>query len=54
VETYWRNGAEWKQLVEAGMRQDWSWKIGGERYVEVYSSAIRRHAEERERLHTVR
>lgn len=54
VETYWRNGAEWNQLVETGMRQDWSWKTGGERYVEVYSSAIRRHAEERERLHTVR
>lgn len=26
----------WKEIVEAGMRQDWSWEASARRYVEVY------------------
>jgi starch synthase len=50
VETYWQNAATWRQLVETGMRQDWSWTASAEQYVEAYASACRRHQEERERL----
>jgi starch synthase len=50
VETYWQNAAAWRQLVETGMQQDWSWKASAQRYVEVYAAAISRHQQERERL----
>jgi starch synthase len=54
VETYWQNAAVWRQLIEAGMQQDWSWNNSAQRYLEVYASATRRHQEERERLKAVR
>jgi starch synthase len=50
VETYWQDGATWRQLVETGMRQDWSWKASSQHYVTAYASACRRHQEDRERL----
>jgi starch synthase len=50
VEAYWQNAAAWRQLVELGMQQDWSWKASAQRYLEVYAGARRRHHEERERL----
>lgn len=50
VETYWQNPATWQQLVETGMKQDWSWTNSAQRYLEVYAQASRRHQEERERL----
>jgi starch synthase len=50
VEAYWQNAAAWRQLVETGMQQDWSWKASAQRYLEVYAGARRRHHEERERL----
>jgi starch synthase len=50
VETYWQNAPVWRQLVMAGMQQDWSWNASAQRYLEVYANATRRHQEERERL----
>jgi starch synthase len=50
VETYWQNQDTWRQLVETGMRQDWSWTASSQRYLEAYASASRRHHEDRERL----
>ena len=52
--TYWQNAAVWRQLVETGMRQDWSWTGSANRYLEVYAHATRRHQEERERLKATR
>jgi starch synthase len=54
VQTYWDNVPVWRQLVETGMKQDWSWSASAERYVEVYAHASRRHQEERERLKAAR
>jgi starch synthase len=54
LSTYWQNEATWRQLVEAGMRQDWSWTASAQRYVEIYASAGRRHHEERERQKMLR
>jgi starch synthase len=50
IETYWQNADTWRQLVETGMRQDWSWTASSQRYLDVYASACRRHQEERVRL----
>ena len=50
VMPYCQNPDTSRQLVETGMRQDWSWTASAQRYVEAYASACRRHHEERERL----
>jgi starch synthase len=50
VQAYWQDEPAWRQLVETGMQQDWSWKASADRYVEVYANASRRHHQERERL----
>ena len=50
VQTYWDNVPVWRQLVETGLKQDWSWTASAQRYLEVYAHATRRHQEERERL----
>jgi starch synthase len=50
VQTYWQNADAWRQLVEAGMQQDWSWKASAQRYLEVYANASQHHQLERERL----
>jgi len=50
LETYWQNESTWRQLVETGMQQDWSWKASARQYALVYENACRRHREERERL----
>ena len=39
----------WRQLVETGMRQDWSWRKSAERYVEVYERVVARHQEQVQR-----
>jgi starch synthase len=50
VEAYWQNQPLWQQLVETGMRQDWSWGASAARYVDTYTQAGQRHRDERERL----
>lgn len=54
IETYWDNVPVWRQLVETGLQQDWSWTASAQRYLEVYAHATRRHQEERERLKATR
>ena len=50
VETYWQNQDVWQQLVETGMRQDWSWAASAQHYEQAYIAAKSRHKELRERL----
>ncbi len=38
--------ATWKQLVETGMKQDWSWSQSARRYIEVYDQTRARAAQE--------
>jgi starch synthase len=33
---------QWKNLVETGMRQDWSWQRSAKKYVELYLKAATR------------
>lgn len=33
---------KWNQIVEAGMRQDWSWSESARRYVQLYETTIQR------------
>jgi starch synthase len=54
IETYWQDSAIWQQLVETGMRQDWSWGTSARHYTEAYHLASQRHREMRERLKTQR
>jgi starch synthase len=50
LDTYWQKSAGWRQLVETGMQQDWSWKASAQQYLETYARACQRHQDERERL----
>jgi starch synthase len=50
VATYWQDPAVWQQLVETGMRQDWSWGYSATTYLEAYAAAKNRHREARERV----
>jgi starch synthase len=50
VEMYWNDQAAWRRLVEAGMKQDWSWSASAKRYLDVYAQAATQHSLERERL----
>jgi starch synthase len=52
VATYWQNPAVWQQLVETGMRQDWSWAASARQYELAYVAAKERRRELRERLKT--
>ncbi len=36
----YRHNVEWDRIVQAGMRQDWSWKQSAEKYLDVYQSAV--------------
>jgi len=36
--------AVWRQLVETGMRQDWSWRTSAQQYVELYNRMLSRAA----------
>ncbi len=38
----YRNREKWSQLIETGMRQDWSWKPRAQAYLEVYKKALSR------------
>jgi len=38
----YREKPVWNQLIETGMRQDWSWRKSAEQYVEVYERTITR------------
>ena len=31
---------QWKQIVETGMRQDWSWAVSAKKYVDVYAKTV--------------
>jgi len=42
VETY-RDRPTWKQLIETGMRQDWSWSRSAADYVSVYENAMSKY-----------
>jgi starch synthase len=37
-----RQPAVWQQLVQTGMRQDWSWAASAKRYVELYQKTMQR------------
>ncbi len=37
VDMYQYNQPQWGKIVEAGMRDDWSWKQSAKRYMEIYS-----------------
>jgi len=39
---YVHEPAQWAQLVETGMRQDWSWAHSARRYVDLYSQILAR------------
>ena len=54
VETYWQNPPAWQQLVETGMRQDWSWNASARQYLSAYTIAAQRHREHRDRLKALR
>lgn len=41
-ETYRYRPDVWRQLVDVGMRQDWSWNESARQYVELYEAAITR------------
>lgn len=51
VSTFQLKPDVWQQIVETGMRQDWSWRTSAERYIEVYQRVMNRHAEKVARLH---
>jgi starch synthase len=38
----YRLKAVWNQLIETGMRQDWSWRHSAEQYVDLYERTIAR------------
>jgi starch synthase len=40
--------AEWRRIQLNGMRQDWSWRRSGEKYVDVYERAIEKVASRRQ------
>lgn len=50
VSTYWQDPAIWQQLVETGMRQDWSWGNSAANYLEAYAAAKNRHRDVHERM----
>jgi starch synthase len=50
VTTFENRQDVWQQIVETGMRQDWSWRNSAAHYVELYERVYERHAQERSRL----
>ena len=52
--TYTNDPNSWRQLVETGMRQDWSWSASARQYVELYQQVKRRKLQQRERLLTAK
>lgn len=40
IDTFLHNHERWKQIVENGMRDDWSWQQSAKRYVEIYSRTM--------------
>ena len=42
VETFRNDQNTWNQLVQTGMRQDWSWSASAQKYVELYEQTIAR------------
>jgi starch synthase len=39
---HYREPEVWRQLVETGMRQDFSWRRSAERYIELYERVLTR------------
>jgi len=50
VATFHHKPDVWQQLVQTGMRQDWSWRKSAEKYLDVYQRVMQRHAEKTARL----
>lgn len=42
IEVYRNSPATWQQLVETGMRQDWSWRRSAQQYLELYERVVQR------------
>jgi len=42
ISTYANRPDLWKQLVETGMRQDWSWNASAARYINLYQQTVAR------------
>lgn len=42
VQTYRYDRGLWEQLVQTGMRQDWSWSRSADEYLQVYEQAVER------------
>lgn len=42
VETYLHQPEQWAQIVESGMRMDWSWSQSASRYLQVYGDTMER------------
>ncbi|MFM7319010.1 MAG: hypothetical protein ACKO5E_18850, partial [bacterium] len=36
----WRDSAKRNEIIQAGMRKDWSWRASAQEYIKVYKSAI--------------
>ena len=41
-DVYYQRPAVWRQLIDTGMRQDWSWAASARQYVELYEKTILR------------
>jgi starch synthase len=41
-DVYYQRPAVWKQLIDTGMRQDWSWAASAKKYVDLYEKTILR------------
>ncbi|MCC7336444.1 MAG: glycogen synthase GlgA [Pirellulaceae bacterium] len=42
VDSYLHNQPQWAQIVETGMRDDWSWEQSAKRYMEIFDRTLHR------------
>jgi starch synthase len=42
LDVYWNSKDVWNQLIQNGMRQDWSWSKSAMEYVRFYEKVIKR------------
>ena len=40
VDVYMHNQPQWNQIVESGMRDDWSWEQSAKHYMEIYERTV--------------
>ena len=50
LDMYHNKGDLWHQLIQTGMRHDWSWSASAKQYVDLYQSVISRTFENRKSL----